>query len=102
MTITDEIRTALIVPSADHRRGRRTLTVQGELAGDLIEWDSPFRRRFVVAWLDEADSGADGFDDLVQASPLHAVVNGLGVMLKEPSLIFGQPQSGSIGQAYKR
>ncbi len=106
MTITaDEIRTALDRPVEQIIGAvRRTLDkCKAELAGDLIENGIRLSGGgSLLPGLDKRIQEQTGLMTLVATSPLHAVVNGLGEMLKEPSLIFGQPQSMSIGHAYKR
>ena len=52
--------------------------------------------------LDRRIQDQTGLMTIVADTPLHAVVNGLGELLKMPNVLFGQPQNASIGNAYKR
>ena len=106
MTITaDEIRKALDVPVNQIIAAvRRTLDkCKPELAGDLI--NNGIRLAgggSLLPGLDRRIQDQTGLMTIVADTPLHAVVNGLGELLKMPNVLFGQPQSASIGNAYKR
>ena len=106
MTITaDEIRKALDVPVNQIIAAvRRTLDkCKPELAGDLI--NNGIRLAgggSLLPGLDRRIQDQTGLMTIVADTPLHAVVNGLGELLKMPNVLFDQPQNSSIGNAYKR
>ncbi|MBR6060297.1 MAG: rod shape-determining protein [Victivallales bacterium] len=105
MITAEEIRKALDPPINQIIAAiRRTLDkCKPELAGDLL--NNGIRLAgggSLLKGLAERIQTETNLFTLVAEDSLHAVINGLGELLKDPHVLFGQPQSTSVGNAYKQ